>query len=577
MNKIISLILILILLGGTNGFGEAEKHAVSSKIFSYSVDFSHLEIKENNGLIKINIDGANNIITKSDKVILPLYVSSFSFPIGTKILNVSCTHSKPSVIPLNGELARANDHITNPGYRETIYRYISKESIKSTWFSYKAGCGIEKGEHKIFLSIYLYPVRYENDTLKFVNHMDIQVAYITSDKIPRRDDYDLLIISPKKFIENLKPLVDHKNSLGISTKLVSLKDIYDGIYFPVQGRDNPERIKYFIKNSLDTWNIKYVLLIGGIDKLPIRETWLGELVVPTDLYYADIYDANYSFCSWDTNNNSYFGEYRHGWVDDYVDLYPDVYIGRIPCENNVELKTVINKIISYEEEGNKDWFNNILLCGGDTHPHYGVYEGEVTVEEIKNNLTMFNPIELITSKDTFNPWLINKAVNNGVGFIAYSGHGFEYGIGTHPPNSEDWIYYLTPYILGLHNKEKLPVIFFDACLTARLDYTVGDLLGIKSLSLLIPCFAWYWVKYRNGGAIATIGATRVAYTIVDEEGVKGGSGYLSLHFFKSYHKDITIGEMLVSAQNDYLNYVWKDPMTLEEMILIGDPSICLGG
>ena len=55
----------------------------------------------------------------------------------------------------------------------------------------------------------------------------------------------------------------------------------------MQGRDVAERIKYFIKNSLDTWNIKYVLLIGGIDKLPIRETWLGELVVPTDLYYAD--------------------------------------------------------------------------------------------------------------------------------------------------------------------------------------------------------------------------------------------------------------------------------------------------
>ena len=86
-----------------------------------------------------------------------------------------------------------------------------------------------------------------------------------------------------------------------------------------------------------------------------------------------------------------------------------------------------------------------------------------------------------------------------------------------------------------------------------------------------------FVKKSFGGAIAAIGATRVAMSMVDEEGPKAGSGYLSLHFFKNYAEGIRVSEMLVSSQNDYLNNVWYDPFTIEEFILLGDPSLKVGG
>ncbi|MCK5031571.1 MAG: hypothetical protein KAR64_08900, partial [Thermoplasmatales archaeon] len=35
--------------------------------------------------------------------------------------------------------------------------------------------------------------------------------------------YDLLIISPEEFVKNLHPLVEHKNAMGIKTKLVSVE------------------------------------------------------------------------------------------------------------------------------------------------------------------------------------------------------------------------------------------------------------------------------------------------------------------------------------------------------------------
>lgn len=61
-------------------------------------------------------------------------------------------------------------------------------------------------------------------------------------------EYDLVIIAPSKFVNNLQKLVDHKNSLGVNTKLKTTEEIYDNF----TGVDKPEQIKYFIKYATET-------------------------------------------------------------------------------------------------------------------------------------------------------------------------------------------------------------------------------------------------------------------------------------------------------------------------------------
>jgi hypothetical protein len=217
------------------------------------------------------------------------------------------------------------------------------------------------------------------------------------------------------------------------------------------------------------------------------------------------------------------------------------------------------------------------LCAGDTFPGWNVWEGEVTALRIMESMPDFTPVKLFTSDGSFTPVSVNKAINRGAGFLSYSGHGFENGLGTHPPNDDKWIYYFKPYLLGLFNKGKLPIVYFDACLTARLDYDLGDLLGLPFINYPLPCFAWCFVKKPLGGAIASIGATRVAFTMVQGDEPIAGSGYLALHFFKNYHEGVRVSEMLVSSQNHYLNNIMYDPMTIEEFILLGDPSLMVGG
>jgi hypothetical protein len=175
------------------------------------------------------------------------------------------------------------------------------------------------------------------------------------------------------------------------------------------------------------------------------------------------------------------------------------------------------------------------------------------------------------------PNTFTQELSEGAGLVSYSGHGFEYGLGTHPQNDHRWITYYTPYLLWLDNEDRLPIIFFDACLTAKLDYYM---LGSHD----IPNFAWCFIKKPNGGAIATIGATETAITSVDEDGIHGAAGYMNLHFFMAYEPGISLAEMLVDAQNDYLNDIAAGTaderlytMTIEQFILLGDPTLKVGG
>lgn len=562
-----------------------EQVTTSSHTFTLSVNFSEPLVTAEGTYAEIEMEGTNAMLTYGGMPRLPYYVTTIALPWGTEITDITCTTGEITHRVLEYDILCAPlPRDMHTGQVLSFHDQTDAQTVyPREWYSYRTGSGLADDEHVLFLSLHLYPVRYEKAAHRItsVSSMEIVVRCEIPEKpLLAADTHDLLLIAPSEFTDELQPLVAHKESHGISTVLVTCDEIYDGTYFAATGRDDAERIKYFIKNALEHWGIRYVMLVGDITHVPSREVlsfaW-GDHTMYSDHYYADIYDSDASFSSWDTNNNDQFGEIYEN-DNDAVDLYADMYVGRLACHDEDEVRTVVDKIITYENTAHdSEWFSRLILMGGDTFPGWGPFEGELVNEYVASAMPDFQHVKIQMTEHNFLPWEINRIWTEGAGFICYSGHGFEYGFGTYPHNSNWMIAYYTPYLLGLANGDRLPIIFFDACLTSKPDY---HMLGNPD----IPCIAWCLVKKPDGGAIATIGATETAITSVDENGIHGAAGYMDLHFFMAYEPGISVAEMLVSAQNDYLNDVAAGVaddrlyvMTIEQFILLGDPSLRVGG
>ena len=437
-------------------------------------------------------------------------------------------------------------------------------------------------------------------------------------KYPYNEEFDMVIIAPERFSCSLQPLINHKNSHGILTFL----KITEEIYVEYDGRDKAEQIKYFIKDALEQWNISYVLLVGGrIGQLfrwyvPIRYSNVDDGFMHkqflSDLYFADIYKENGEFEDWDSNGNGIFAEWSSdsNSPDDVIDLKPDVAVGRLPCRNKCEVIAIVDKIIDYENDAfGQSWFNNILLIGGDTNPGVGEpfpYEGEVDCEWILQYLDGFDATRLYTSdgtltgKDDFIP-----AFNNGNGLVYYAGHGWQYRMGTHLPDNEEFIYLMhNDYIPQLNNNKMYPVMVVGCCLTTEFDVGILNFLTFfKNLKqhhyffnfiheCVSECICWNMVKKTDGGSIAYIGSSSTTWGSTGDknndsipDGVQNGFTVgLCTEFFRVFGEDEkrVLGEIFSDTLRNVVEEfsAGQDRIQckcVQEFMLIGDPSLKIGG
>ncbi|MEM1513778.1 MAG: C25 family cysteine peptidase, partial [Candidatus Thermoplasmatota archaeon] len=383
---------------------------------------------------------------------------------------------------------------------------------------------------------------------------DIKIDYVLPEKIESLATYDFLIISPDAWLNELEALKQHKESKGIKTIVVGLNEIYSGKYFSSYGRDDAEKIKYFIKNAIEEWGIKYVLFVGDVDIFPVRYTSLAiddPKEAPCDLYFADIYYPNGSFSSWDNDRDKKYGER----IDDKPDLMPDVHLSRLPVSDENELNIAIEKIINYTTPPMK-----AIAVGVELFWDTIEREGEYLKEEINKNIN-FKVIRLYETDDyekdgNANAFNIAKFINEGALLVNFASHGNPYGMGWE--SGGFWI-----DDLSMLKNKYFPVVFAMACSTNEFDTT--------------DCFGEKFVL-SNHGAIAYAGSSRVAYVYLGNAIKSGLAGYLDRAFFRAYYDGCkSIGEIFSRAKIDYLNTIpFKseyDYLTIYEYNLLGDPTI----
>lgn len=587
--KTISIILVVALL--IIGFDTSAKSNGSINEKNMLFSFSGININEDNDYAKVELKGTNSMHLKKDNYIVPLLLETFTFPMGSEIISIQCTPINIHREIMTKELMIAPEPLILGQQDNSKEIEIEREPISvDKWCIYDVGCGLIKNERSIIVKVQIFPVQYKpsGSSIEWAENIELKITYKQQEKsISYNDEFAFIILTPDEYFEELEELEIHKNSRGVSTKLVTLTEIYNSDFFPVQGRDDQEKIKYFIKNAIENWGTSNVLLVGGSLIFPTRSvhfrtSFNSFQVFVSDLYFADVYNET-GFSSWDTNNNNIFGEYLWGdyLVTDEIDLYPDVHLGRIACINEEEVVTCVNKIITYEnnEAWAQDWFTNIISAGGDTFPisREGIIEGEYCNQIIIEIMEGFIPDKLWASNKRLmgenGVGNINEAINKGAGFIDFEGHGNTDGWLTHPVDI-DGIWIPTPTgkyrnidVANLSNGDKLPIVIICACSTSKFDED-ND------------CFGWSFLSNPNGGGIASLSATDLSYGANDGQVNEVYFGKIVKNAFIAYEEGThTFGEIWSNSINDYItpdiNYI--DLITVEQWIAFGDPSLQIAG
>jgi len=599
---------------------------------TYQTSFSQVDLETHEGTLAIRVPETNYNKMTPGQPVVPAVVQTTALPFGSEIIDVTYENATAEIIPISGVLSHGSipaiDQFNSSfTYNSQSYPLGEDGCYPSDWISYHTGGGLDLSDHVTFFTLRIYPARYNPDEhhIKFIQNITVTMTYRPPEKqlLKDNDVYDLLIIAPEQFHDELSPLCEHKNNYGLKTNLVGIKEISDQMFW--QGRDDAEKIKFYIKKSIEEWGISHVLLVGGLQgqtanwNVPVRyshvvpptEQEYAEQSFISDLYYADIYDSKGDFSSWDSNNDDFFAEWNEEFKEE-MDLYPDIYLGRLPCRTSYEVRIMVNKIIQYETGICDDsWFNNLILVAGDSYPDKsGFNEGKLISEKAIDLMPGFIPLKVYASLDDINRKTVNEAMNKGAGFAYFCGHGSPGSWSTHfPPDGSTWTTgYNLKDMIPLRNGYKLPITVVGGCHNGQFDVGLFNMIeGIKEYGIQgyffespfrfyynewVPnCWAWWLTSKPGGGAIATIANTGLG-THGEEDSDYNGiadylevlDGWMELRFLQLYGEEekTDLGENHGQTMTEYLHRFLDDEEKMDTKMvqqweLLGDPSLKIKG
>jgi hypothetical protein len=580
---------------------------------------------EKDGFIQIELNGATTQLQEANKPVLPIYIKTYEIPFGSTNIKVTCTQKDVTTIVLSKDIIPAS--ITPLSKKTETTQYIKDSSVyestlfyPETWYTYDLGAGRNQQDQQItFVKVICYPIRYlpVHHRVVYTDGFDVTVTY-TTPTTPRTVDttYDLVIIAPASFESTLQPLIDFKNTKGVATTFKSMEDILAEYH----GADQPEQVKKFIKDAYETWNITYVLLAGGLkshvyakDKDTISAGWKAWWVpvryvsIPQDddegclcdLYYGCIYNATGGFDSWDSNGDGIYAVWNMpGYGNDVFDLYPEVYVSRLPVVNKIELKHVVKKILTYESTGpeEKPWYNTFIGVGGRTFAYYqGQPDGEYLCQLAYNYTKLAVPDLTLTKVFTTNRDIgglvpnkkdIPTAINQGAGFVDFEGHGSPSRWDTNWFDINERTGITIVNFPRLQNKGMQPVVVVGGCHNGMYNISMIPAMLDKNGTIhfgygypIFNCFSWDMIVKPFGGAIASTGCTGYGFGSGTDPVTL--SGELEMNFFFEIGNGSThLAQAHSRAIQKYIaeeTIGRSDAFCITNWAVFGDPSLRFGG
>ncbi len=187
---------------------------------------------------------------------------------------------------------------------------------------------------------------------------------------------------------------DWKIQKGVPTVVKTVAWI-DSTY---PGIDRPERMRAFVKDAAALWGTEHVCLGGDLNVVPSRILgppggfWANIYLradPPADNYFAEL-DSD---SCWNRDGDAFFAE-EH---DDVVlPMLIDVWLGRLPVRDSLEVAQLVAKLESYEcrpgceRPSDASYYRDVLLAAGPTNgwctdESNGIVVAEVIADSIETS------------------------------------------------------------------------------------------------------------------------------------------------------------------------------------------------
>lgn len=342
---------------------------------------------------------------------------------------------------------------------------------------------------------------------------------------------DYIVIGPPDLLASIQPLLDYRATEGLTPVTIPLYAIYDQFG---GGVAHPEAIRSFLQYAYANWKTppKYVLLVGDSTYDPLGYQSSPEINRVPSFFRFTYYGG-------ETVSDVPFTQ-----MDD--DSLPDLIVGRIPARTPAQVTTLVEKTLAYEL--NPPATQNRILAIADGQEASFATDAQTFLNSFPRTYT---PDLLSPPKgDTAAAGQITQALNDGVLFMSYFGHGSITMLG------KDRIFSVEDGE-SLKNGANLPIMINITCLAGL--FTHPDTESLTEVMLWNP----------NGGAVAALSATSLT--------VPGDQAYLTQAFVQALtdHPSATLGELFLTAQrllpleNEGVREV------MDTFLLFGDPALHL--
>jgi len=365
-------------------------------------------------------------------------------------------------------------------------------------------------------------------------------------------EYRYVIITSASFAGAFQPLVEWKTKKGVPATIVTTEWIQTNY----SGRDLAEKIRNCIKDTVASWGTEYVLLGGDTNVVPDRIAFAMESGkgadrddIRCDLYYADL-DG-----SFDADGDNIFGE-----VEDQIDLYPDVFIGRAPVDTINEVQTFVNKVLTYEKNPPADYLLKVLYAA-EIEQDVPLSDSSISADYIDAHYipAYFKPAtKLYQRLGNENPTTVRNALNQGFHFINHLGHAWYYKLRV--GGSGNYLY--RSDMDSLTNGTRYGILYSTGCWPGAIDR---------------DCIAEHFVNCTSGGGIAFIGNSRYGWFSPGNP-LFGHSDRFHHWFYKTLFCDgiYRLGEVVAGEKMHFIPwsreeniYRWHQ----YEINLLGDPEM----